>query len=133
ARNGGVHQEGPRVGLGEADPRTSRPAGWSTRHQEGCARYPHADAGGLRGDEEDGARRQMLGAGREGFQAAEIREWAGLWKRHATPAALPGYAARRPAATAAALRPACQMAALSEAPPLSALGSAPDVGSGKDK
>jgi hypothetical protein len=78
ARNGGVHQEGPRVGLGEADPRTSRPAGWSTRHQEGCARHPHADAGGLRRDEEDGARRQMLGAGREGFQAAEIRELARL-------------------------------------------------------
>jgi len=73
-----VHQEGPRVGLGEADPRTSRPAGWSTRHQEGCARHPHADAGGLRRDEKDGARRQMLGAGREGLQAAEIRELARL-------------------------------------------------------
>jgi hypothetical protein len=27
---------------------TSRPAGWSTLHQEGCARHPQADAGGLR-------------------------------------------------------------------------------------
>ena len=52
-----------------------------TRHQERRARCSDVDAGRLCRDEEECARREMLGAGRERFQAAEIRQLARLRKR----------------------------------------------------
>ena len=78
ARNRGVHQEGAGIGLGAVDPRSSRRARRPARHQEGRAGHPQAHAGSLGRDEEDGARRQVLGAGGKGLQAAELRQLAGL-------------------------------------------------------
>ena len=43
----------------------------------------HADAGGFRRDEEDGPGGQVLGRGREGVQAGEVRNSAGLRERTA--------------------------------------------------
>jgi glyoxylase-like metal-dependent hydrolase (beta-lactamase superfamily II) len=54
------------------------PGPGAARHQGGCAELSHADAGGLRRDQETGARGEVLGHRGEGVQAAEIRQLAGL-------------------------------------------------------
>ena len=70
-----VHQEGAGIGLGAADPRSSRTAhggrlGTKKDAQDVLTLMQDASAE----MKKSRARRQMLGAGREGFQAAEIRQ-----------------------------------------------------------
>src|SRR6266581_9189820 len=77
ARSGAIDQAGAVDGLGTPHPRpsrTGRPAG----DQTGRAGPAHFPAGRLGGGEGRGARGEMLGTGREGSQAAEVREMARL-------------------------------------------------------
>ncbi len=77
-----LDQEDHRDGLGSPDSRPSRRAGRPVRHQGGRQKRSRAAAGRLRRRQDDGPRRQMLGHRREGTQAAEVREHAGLCQRH---------------------------------------------------
>ena len=78
AGNRGLHQEGDRAGLGPPDPRPSRPAGGRLGTKKDAKNVLDAHTGSLGRDEEARPGRQMLGRGREGIQAAEVRELAGL-------------------------------------------------------
>jgi glyoxylase-like metal-dependent hydrolase (beta-lactamase superfamily II) len=76
-------EEGHGDGLRQADPRSSRPAGWPPRHQGRRAEDADAAAGCLRGGEGRGPGGRLLGQGREGAEAAQVRDLARLRERPA--------------------------------------------------
>src|SRR5439155_23135773 len=83
ARGGEFDQASSGIGLGTADPRPSRRSRRAARHQERRTGSTHLPAGRLGSCEGRGASREMLGAGGERGEAAEILELAQLRHRNA--------------------------------------------------
>ena len=77
-------QENSRDGLGTPDPRPSRRAERTSRHQEGRAGPACDPAGSLGSDEDAGPGRQVLGGG-EGIETGKICELARLRRQHGIP------------------------------------------------